>query len=83
MYKKIDTINKNNTNPNRTKDYGTKKLYEVYSAKGTQSSDRKFLSYIQRCERVFGKDEKLARVIYTHYGKIKHRLSPKIKKTGD
>ena len=83
VYKKIDTINKNNSDPDRTKDYGTKNLYEIYSAKGTRTSNRRFLSYIQRCEQIFGKDEKIAHILYTHYGKIKRRLKPKITKTGD
>ena len=77
VYKKIRTINKKNADPKRTKDYGTQNLYEIYSAKGTKISNRRFLNYIQRCEHVFGKEEELARILYTHYGKIKHRLRHK------
>ena len=83
VYKKIDTINKNNSDPERIKNYGTKKLYEIYSAKGTRTSNRRFLSYIQRCERIFGKDERVALLLYTHYGKIKRRLKPKVAKEGN
>ena len=83
VYKKINTIKKHNSDPERDKDCGTQNLYEIYSAKGTKTSNRRFLSYIQRCERIFGKDEKLAHVLYTHYGKIKHRLHRRSTKTGE
>ena len=73
-YKKIDTIKSQNADPSRIKKAGTHNLYEIYSAKGTKSSQRRFLNYIQRCERVWGKEERLARILYTHYGKIKRRL---------
>ena len=73
-YKKIDTIKSQNADPSRIKKAGTHNLYEIYSAKGTKSSQRRFLNYIQRCERVWGKEERLARILYIHYGKIKRRL---------
>jgi hypothetical protein len=74
VYKKIDTIKRHNADPTRAKKDGTRNLYEIYSIKGTRTSNRRFLNYIQRCERIWGKRERLSRVLYAHYGKIKRRL---------
>lgn len=54
-----------------------KNLYETYSLKGANSSEiskGNFLSYVKRCKRVFGANEKVVKVLNTHYGKIKKRL---------
>ncbi len=73
-YQKADTIRRNNTSPKRKKVYGKYNLYKVYSAKGLKDGGKNFISYVQRCERVFGKEENVTRILQTHYGKIKQRL---------
>lgn len=73
-YRKADTIRRNHENSASTIHYGQRNLYEHYSLKGTKTSNKRFLSYVQRCEQIFGKSEHLAKVLTTHYGKLKRRL---------
>ncbi len=73
-YGKVDTIVKQRSNG---KHISCKNLYNAYTFKGakvTNKSKGNFLSYIKRCSDIFGKNEKVARIIHTHYGKIKKRL---------
>ena len=52
-------------------------ICNTYSLKGANSSEiskGNFLSYVKRCKKVFGANEKVVKVLNTHYGKIKKRL---------
>ena len=71
LYRKIKSINIQREN--NLKGKGCSNLYLNYSLKGTKNK-MNFLSYVLRCERVFGKSENVNRVLNTHYGKIKKRI---------
>ena len=81
-YKKADTIvNCEWITGNNTK-VVPHKLYDRYTLKGAKEtitgSKRKysgnFLSYLKRCRKVFGEEEKVNNIYNKHYGKIKKRL---------
>lgn len=50
------------------------RLYALYSIKGANKWPGNFLSYVQRCQNVFGVDEPLNRPIKVHMSKIKQVL---------
>lgn len=52
-------------------------LYALYSIKGANKAPGNFLSYVQRCQDVFGTDEALNRPIKIHMAKIKRTLKSK------
>ena len=77
MYKKADTVVKCKGISPKGNIISNKNLYKTYSLKGANSSEiskGNFLSYVKRCKRVFGANEKVIKVLNTHYGKIKKRL---------
>lgn len=77
MYKKADTVVKCKGISPKGNIISNKNLYKTYSLKGANSSEiskGNFLSYVKRCKRVFGANEKVVKVLNTHYGKIKKRL---------
>ena len=77
MYKKADTIVKRKGISPKGNIISNKKLYKTYSLKGANGngvSEGNFLSYVKRCKKVFGANEKVCRVLNVHYGKIKKRL---------
>lgn len=77
MYKKADTVVKLRGVSPKGNIISNKNLYKTYSlkgAKGGQISKGNFLSYVKRCKKVFGANEKVGKVLNTHYGKIRKRL---------
>ena len=77
MYKKADTVVKCKGISPKGNIISNKNLYNTYSLKGANSSEiskGNFLSYVKRCKKVFGANEKVVKVLNTHYGKIKKRL---------
>lgn len=57
------------------------KLYKKYSHLGSVSKkikDGNFLTYVNRCENVFGKHEKVNIVKKRHWGKMHNRLNRKV-----
>ena len=74
MYRKIKTIVKNDGyTPNGNK-ISYKKLYLQYSKKGAHKGNGNFLTYVERAEAVFGKDEAISRGTKHHMQKIRKRL---------
>lgn len=53
---------------------GQSNLYNYYTLKGSDVSEGNFLSYVKRCTYIFGKREKVNRILNVHYGKIKRKL---------
>ena len=77
MYKKAVTVVKCKGISPKGNIISNKNLYNTYSLKGANSSEiskGNFLSYVKRCKKVFGANEKVVKVLNTHYGKIKKRL---------
>ena len=77
MYKKADTVVKLRGVSPKGNIISNKNLYKTYSlkgAKGGQISKGNFLSYVKSCKKVFGANEKVGKVLNTHYGKIRKRL---------
>ena len=56
---------------------GTTNLYKIYTKKGSKEDDGNFLTYAEKCLRVFGRKEHVNRVLNVHYGKIKRQLKKK------
>lgn len=78
MYKKADNIVRNKGISPKGNIISNKNLYKIYSLKGakiSKTSNGNFLSYVKKCKSIFGNDEKVCRVLNTHYGKIKKRLN--------
>lgn len=78
MYKKIDTIVKNQ---GITK-YGNKipmdplyKKYSFYGAKPTRDHPGNFLTYVNRAKKIFGPNEAIERGTKKHWGKLQKRLN--------
>jgi len=74
-YKKVKTILWQRNHLDQK--VGTTNLYKIYTQKGSQEGDGNFLTYAEKCSRVFGKKESVNRVLKVHYGKIKRRLKKK------
>ena len=71
MYRKIDGIQKDESKLN--KHIPRYKLYKRYSHLGSHKHGAKsgnFISYINRCEHVFGKTEKVNQIKKRHWKKI-------------
>ena len=47
----------------------------LYSQKGAHQGNGNFLTYVQRSERIFGKDDKISRGTKNHMAKIKKCLN--------
>ena len=79
MYRKVDNIKKQEK---RTKKRIPKyKLYKRYSHLGSHRQGAKngnFISYIDRCTKVFGPREKVGLIKKRHWKKIHKRLSKKV-----
>ena len=78
-YKKAKNIMWQRTN--LCKKVGTTNLYKTYTKKGAREGNGNFLTYAEKCVRIFGRQEAVKRVLNAHYGKIKKRL--KIKNPSD
>lgn len=77
-YSKADTIVKREGYTPSGKKISKKNLYNTYTLKGAsgnQNNCGNFLSYVQRCKKIFGEKTNVGKTINTHYGKIKKRLT--------
>lgn len=74
MYKKIKTIVKNDGYTPKGNRISCEKLYLKYSEKGAHEGNGNFLTYVQRAEAIFGKDEAIRRGTKNHMQKIRKRL---------
>lgn len=80
MYRKLNTIVKNNGYTYKHKRISAKDLYKKYSIKGAYVTDKtkykegNFLTYVKRAERIFGKDEAISRKTRRHMLKIRRVL---------
>ena len=76
MYRKVDNIKKQEV---KTKKRIPKyKLYKRYSHLGSHhhgSKNGNFISYIDRCIKVFGKDEKVGLIKKRHWSKMHKRMA--------
>lgn len=74
MYRKVKTIVKaDGISPNGKK-ISCKNLYLKYSEKGAHVGKGNFISYVQRAEDIFGKDEGISRGTKKHMQKIRKQL---------
>ena len=74
MYKKLKTIIKNNGYTKNKKRISCKNFYEKYSIKGANIGKGNFITYVQKAEKVFGKDEAISRGTKNHMQKIRKKL---------
>lgn len=76
-YKKIKTIVKHKGISPNGKKISCKNLYEKYSIKGAYIDHGNFISYVLRCKKIFGANEKIHKPLNVHMGRIKKRLRTK------
>lgn len=80
MYKKMKTIVKNRRYTRKGNKISCKNLYEKYSIKGAKLKNPKeykkgnFLTYVQKAQRIFGKNEPINRKTKRHMLKIRRVL---------
>jgi len=74
MYRKLKTIINNDGYTKNGNKISCRNLYLKYTCKGANEGKGNFMTYIQRCESVFGKDEAITRSTKRHMQKIKKRL---------
>jgi hypothetical protein len=74
MYRKLKTINKSNGYTKKGNKISNKKLYTKYSEKGANIGNGNFLTYVNRSEKIFGKNESIKRDTKNHMKKIKDKL---------
>lgn len=75
MYRKARFIVKSKHYTKNKKRISNKNLYMLYSQKGAHQGNGNFLTYVQRSERIFGKDDKISRGTKNHMAKIKKCLN--------
>lgn len=81
LYRKLKTIVKNGGYTSSGKRISCKNLYEQYSIKGAHLKDPNgyikgnFITYVQRAQNVFGKDEPIDRKTKRHMIKIRRILN--------
>lgn len=81
LYRKLNTIVKNEGYSPNGKRISCKNLYEKYSVKGSKIKDKdgnikgNFISYVQRAENIFGDDEPIDRKTKRHMLKIRRKLN--------
>ncbi len=81
-YKKADSIAKRNGESRKGNKISCKNLYKTYSVRGskvTKDNKGNFISYIKRCTKVFGNNERVHIVLNTHLGKLKKRINNRTK----
>lgn len=74
MYRKLKTIIKNDGYTKNGNKISCRNLYLKYSYKGANTDKGNFITYIHRCESIFGKDEAVTRSTKRHMQKIRKRL---------
>ena len=75
MRRKANFIVKSGGYTKTGKRISNKNLYYLYSIKGANTGNGNFLTYVQRAERIFGKDEAINRGTKSHMHKIKKLLN--------
>ncbi|KHL93254.1 hypothetical protein QW71_24260 [Paenibacillus sp. IHB B 3415] len=75
LYRKLNTIVKNNGRTKTGKRISCKNVYLKYSIKGSSQDDGNFISYVKRAERVFDKEESVGLVRKRHMQKIRKQLN--------
>lgn len=75
MYRKLKTIVKNKGYSPKGKRISCKNLYEKYSIKGSNTGKGNFITYVQRAETIFGKNEAINRGTKNHMQKIRRKLN--------
>ena len=76
MYRKVDDIKRQEQKTNKR--ISKYKLYKRYSHLGSRqhgSKNGNFISYIDRCIKVFGKDEKVGLIKKRHWSKMHKRIA--------
>lgn len=79
-YKKADSIAKRNGTSSKGNKISCKNLYKTYTIRGskvTKNNKGNFISYIKRCKKVFGDNERVHLLLNTHLGKLKKRINKK------
>ena len=85
LYRKLKTIVKNGGYTSSGKKISCKNLYEKYSVKGARLKDSNghikgnFITYVQRAQKVFGKEEPIDRKTRRHMLKIRRMLDKAFK----
>ena len=74
MYRKLNTIVKSKGYTPKGNKISNRNLYMKYSQKGANVDKGNFITYVQRCESVFGKNEAVARSTKQHMQKIRKKL---------
>lgn len=74
MYRKIKTIIKSKGITKCGHKISCKNIYEKYSIKGAYRGKGNFISYVNRAENIFGKNEAINRGTKNHMTKIKRKL---------
>ena len=80
MYRKLKTIVKNKGYTFTGKRISCKNLYEKYSVKGVERKDSEgnkignFITYVQKAQKIFGKEEPIDRKTKRHMVKIRREL---------
>lgn len=75
MYRKLKTIVNSKGYTKNGNKIPLKKLYLKYTVKGSKIGTGNFISYVQRAERIFGKNEAINRSTKRHMQKIRRELN--------
>lgn len=75
MYRKLKTIIKHDGVTKHGKKISCKNIYEKYSIKGANMKKGNFITYVNRAETIFGKNEAINRGTKNHMQKIRHKLN--------
>ena len=74
MYRKLNTIIKKKGYTKKKNKISCENLYNQYSIKGANSKKGNFITYVQKAEKIFGKDEAIGRGTTNHMAKIRKKL---------
>ena len=78
VYRKINTVIKANGVSSKGKRISCKNLYRLYSNKGAyykeSVKDGNFISYVNKCIKVFGESNSIKHIKQRHMFKIKKQL---------
>lgn len=75
MYKKLKTITRNKGITKHNNLISYKEVYRLYSIKGANVKKGNFITYVQRAEEIFGKDEAINRGTKNHMQKIRKQIN--------
>lgn len=83
MNRKARTIVRNGGYSRKGNKISAKNLYQKYSIRGAHSGRGNFLTYIERCQNVFGTSENIDRDTRRHMQKIRQALRFRVRRTSD